>query len=177
MDENKRIVFTEINQHLRSTEQKFLMISAAFLGFYFSTLLIIFGKIDLIRFTPNIMQIILCLILLAAGMAVNALQHWYRSWKEHYIEIINKIAQSWELKECYFPYWMRSQKTSKTHPTLDNLLYHFVLYVNIFMMLLLCYAIYRITDNVALPITIVFAFLVINMYIRKTFNKNNFLKA
>ena len=108
------LLFSEINNHLRNTETKYLTISISYLSLVSVISSIVFQKAIITDINVNYLVVYILLILI--GTSVITLQKWDRFWKEHYLitaqkiysEIlaINQIAISEELK----PYWLREKQ-------------------------------------------------------------------
>lgn len=89
-------VFKEVNAHIRATEQKSLVLTGAFVGFYLN------GFVNVLRgygvaqsdATSPLIVLLFHLVLLFVGSVVYTMQLWYRAWKEHYIQTCVELRKT-----------------------------------------------------------------------------------
>lgn len=101
-------VFHETNEHMRNTEQKYLIITAAYLGLasaISSTVVSSVGTASRATLTSHF-------LLLLMGSMVYVMQGWYRSWKLHYLNVCQSAcAHFFDVApipdEKILPYWLR----------------------------------------------------------------------
>lgn len=99
-------VFSETNEHMRNAEQKQLSITGAYLGVVAVVLsLLPSGGITILA--PRAESAYVYLFSSLLGCCVFLLQAWCRVWKEHYLHILQNIAQTWLLPDDLLPYWLR----------------------------------------------------------------------
>lgn len=126
-------VFAETNEHMRNAEQKQLSITGAYLGMVAVVLSLLPGG-GMTLIAPRPASAWVYLFLLVIGCCVFLLQAWCRVWKEHYLQILKRIAQTWLLPEEYLPYWLRnlppSPKRAHFKINVDNTLVYFTFLMN-----------------------------------------------
>lgn len=135
-DGNLRAVFAETNQHMRSTEQKYLTLSVAYLGLVAVAMSLIHTK-GMAVFDPSVVNRIVYIMMIFVGSVVYILQRWYRVWKVHYMEICRRIVQRWAIDTELVPYWLRNSPSGRK-VSIDNALSWFTTAVNLAIVLLLC---------------------------------------
>ena len=141
------LLFYEVNNHLRNTENKYITISLSYFGFVSVTSSIAFQII-----TKDVNDIIVHVLLVLIGTSVIMLQKWYCFWKEHYLQTskriyskilsVNKIKIEEELK----PYWLRKKKRASKFNA-DYTLLFFTNIVNFGVVLKLCYELFSSNNN------------------------------
>ena len=135
-DDFLKEVFTETNAHIRATEQKSLVLTGAFVGFYLNGFIYVLkgqGIADSNTTDPFVV-LVFHLLLLFIGTVVYVMQLWYRAWKEHYLQVCIEIRKHFEptpSTESVFPYWMRSLATENGRFSFDNLVMYVTLLVNL----------------------------------------------
>jgi hypothetical protein len=135
-DAHELAMFTEINMHMRNTEQKHLSISLSYVGIL-TLAMSLLHKDQAKFFEPNFPNLIIYVLIIIVGAAVYALQHWYRIWKIHYMEICYALTEEWRLPENRRPYWLRAN-APRREPSVDNILEYFVMVLNAALVLLVC---------------------------------------
>lgn len=133
-------VFHETNDHMRNAEQKQLTITGLYLAVAAVTVsLMSEDKITILTARPE--SSIVYTFILVIGCCVYLLQAWCRVWKEHYLDIVNRIAATWALPTSLLPYWLRNNETVQRRflfkPNVDNTLLYFTFALNTAMAFLL----------------------------------------
>lgn len=120
-------VFHEVNDHMRNTEQKYLIVTASYLG-----LLSVITSSITSSTTGSRSGIVSHFLLLLIGTAVYIMQGWYRAWKRHYLSVCLNIRQRFAvtMDEGLCPYWLRPTVKVRRR-TIDNLLKGLTLLVNL----------------------------------------------
>lgn len=85
-------LFKEIGAHIRTTEQKSLMVTGAYIGL-FSIFLsnLINSCLGLSQLKFSWLSVAIQLFFLLMGTCIYIMQQWYRAWKEHYLDISLRI--------------------------------------------------------------------------------------
>lgn len=123
-------VFSEVNEHMRNTEQKQIAISVAYLGVVGVVVSLLPSEGGAIL-TPSSLTFSVWLLLAITGCTVLALQKWYRVWKEHYMDKIRNTANRWNVDSTICACWMDMQpKCIGSKPRPDNLHMYFTLLLN-----------------------------------------------
>ena len=135
--DHKEQIFSELNQHIRNTENKYLSISLSYLGLLAIIISIIFNE-NQTFLTPKPISIAIYTIICFIGCVVYILQKWYRMWKEHYLEVCNSIASTWGIEEKFLPFWLR-KNMGEVKFCIDHTLGYFTAFINFCMFLLLAY--------------------------------------
>lgn len=126
-------VFSETNEHMRNAEQKQLTITGAYLGLVAVVLsLLPTGGVTLLQ--PRAEGAFVYLFMWFVGCCVFVMQAWCRVWKEHYLQVLRKIAQTWLLPEELLPYWLRHLPDPPAKAffkiNIDNTLVYFTFVLN-----------------------------------------------
>lgn len=195
-------LFSEMNGHIRNTENKYLTISLS----YLSLVAIISSVIlnEMILTAININYIVVYVLIILVGICVIILQQWYRLWKKHYLykcqEIDNKIIEIQENQDdCYFaveyskdlkPCWLNNEyrKTKNKIQSIfgaDNTLQLLTNWVNFGVVLKLAYDLFLLLSKYnfvefifIVPIGIIFAYILFILIILNAIYKEfNFNKA
>jgi hypothetical protein len=164
-------IFTEVNEHLRNTEQKQLNISTV----YFGLLAVVVSILptqgnDLL--SPDFANACLYALLLVLGCTVNLIQLWYRLWKEHYIDVCRRIVFAWSIEPKLVPCWMTTlslqyREVKRISPNIDNTAIYLTTSINFLIVLLLFH---QLIQLIAIKIFAFFcALIVVLSYVRFTF--------
>jgi len=138
------LVFQEVNDHMRNTEQKYLIITAAYIGLI-SVLVSTFGGRqapgDPLSIDPTIVSLFSHLFFLVIGLTVYVMQAWYRTWKEHYLKVCLDLKRHFVQRQdnpALFPYWLRQDFTkTRTKLLIDNFLKYLTFSTNVFLAVLI----------------------------------------
>lgn len=178
-NEKVDIIFSELNDHVRNTEQKSIAISLS----HITIVAIILSLVDSDTYKlvdGSAKNFGTLSVLLIVGVVVFVLQYWYRIWKEHYISIIRNIVYSWNINEDFTPYWMRRHRNTQGIK-FDNVFMIFSLCLNTGIILLIYYNIFGLGLPVAQKWIIIclLSILFIGSYffLRKQLRKENILEA
>ena len=148
-------IFRQVNEHMRATERKYWVSTSSYLG-----LLLLFlskaSESNLILYTPNesemfasIKYLLLHIIISFFGIIIYLMQNWYRSWKEHYLDILYEIRQKLyqdKNNNKYLPYWLRNKPKNRTI-SIDNSLQLVTFLINTSFIILVCIEISYILPN------------------------------
>jgi hypothetical protein len=145
-------VFKETNAHIRATEQKSLVMTGAFVGFYLNGFTgVLKGQgIAASSFADPWLVILFHLALLVVGTIVYAMQLWYRAWKEHYMVVCFELRKQFVPildSEAPFPYWLRQMPKAEGRFSLDNLVMYVTLLVNMGVLFLVANDILEFVKN------------------------------
>jgi len=99
-------VFAQTNEHMRNAEQKQLFVTGGYLAIVAGVLSLLSGHAITILL-PRSESALVYTFLALVGCCVFVYQVWCRVWKEHYLDIICRIAQTWSLPRELVPYWLR----------------------------------------------------------------------
>jgi len=102
-------VFAELNEHIRATDEKNVLIAGSFVALIAVVIAVLIDKISIISWTYFVFSLFVLLI----GSCVFMLQLWYREWKEHYLEICYNIASNFKLEEKFLPFWLREHRVKR----------------------------------------------------------------
>ncbi len=116
------ILFLELNNHLRNTENKCITLSVGHLGLISLLIPIMYSESNEF-FKGSTINIIVYSILIIMGCLVYLLQKWYRLWKEHYMEIIKKLMTESKTDDKFLPDWMKAQNNSSKFSIDDSIRY------------------------------------------------------
>ena len=171
-------LFSEINGHIRNTENKYLTISISYLSLVTIISSVILNK--MILTTININYIVVYILIILIGNCVIILQRWYRIWKEHYLkrcreldnllmEIHKEISESKDenskisISQEQKPCWL--QNNNNENPLLlgaDSTLYYLTNLVNLGAVLKLDYDLFLLSERnlvkFIVPIVIIFVY-------------------
>lgn len=140
-------IFNQLNDHLRSSEQKQLQLTTTYLGALFGLLITTLTNSKMEEFfKPSIFKMTINVIFLIFGIAIYVLQRWYRIWKEHYIEVLYSIVEYWEIDIKYRPYWLKNIQYKSNALNIDNILYYLTFITNILVLALLCVNIFYLEE-------------------------------
>ena len=137
-----REVFKETNAHIRATEQKSLILTGAFVGFYLNGFIYVL-KGQGISASNAVDPLVIAafhLLLLFVGSVVYVMQLWYRAWKEHYLQVCLDIRKHFEPtpnSESVFPFWLRDVVATGGRFSFDNLIMYVTLLVNLGVLFLI----------------------------------------
>ncbi len=93
-------VFSEMNDHIRATDEKHVLI----VSFYIAMLTVVFS-LSMDRLTKiEWDNFFLCSFVWLLGTCVLVLQLWYRAWKEHYLEVCFNIAAEFDIDDKFLPF-------------------------------------------------------------------------
>ena len=175
-------LFSEMNGHIRNTENKYLTISISYLSLVTIISSVILNK--MILTAMNINYIVVYVLIILIGSCVIVLQRWYRIWKEHYLkrcQEIDKILMgiyestqekpsiSQELKPC----WLQDNN-NESQPLLgvDSTLHYLTNLVNLGVVLKLGYDLFLLSESnlikFIVPIGIIFVYTLFITIIRFT---------
>lgn len=151
-------LFKVINDHIRSTERKYLIITGAYVALfsYFAkstNLDQLFSSTDKI----NIHIIISHGIFWMFGLCVYIMQYWYRIWKEHYIDTsynINKVLSEESIDDEVLPYWLR-KKNNNPGLSIDSLLSYLSIFINLLVLIVASLELCSLTEQINIKILIV----------------------
>lgn len=135
-------VFKETNAHIRSTEQKSLVLTGAFVGFYLNGFLSVLKGQGLTAANSADPSLVLLFHfgLLMIGTIVYIMQLWYRAWKEHYMVVCFELRKHFVPvveNEGPFPYWIRKLPTAGGRFSMDNLIMYVTLLINVGVVILI----------------------------------------
>lgn len=157
-------VFKEANSHIRATDRKSLLMTGAYISL-FSLFLssIAVGRWSTIPPPPLWVSVIVQVFFLIVGSCIFVMQKWYRTWKEHYIDVCLEIRKefmpqvnNWNI----LPYWLRDEAT-ESRMSIDNLLKYLTGTVNLVLVFLICYDLLNILPDQKIAILIVAAVIII----------------
>lgn len=155
-----RAVFAETNQHLRNAEQKQLTITGAYLGMITVALsrFPLEKTRDITQFDQGRVAFVLA-FLTVLGCCVFLLQAWCRVWKEHYLKVARRIANTWNLPEQVLPYWLRRDlRKAPDHAifkaNVDNTLMYLTFAMNAALVTLLSRQLLLVLDHSAANIAV-----------------------
>lgn len=97
------VVFSEMNEHLRATDEKSILVGGSFLALTSIIAVLLTDKLSSISWGLYMVSFTLLLV----GYCLILLQVWYRKWKEHYLSVCQYIADYYHLPEEFLPYWLR----------------------------------------------------------------------
>ncbi len=171
----KDIVFSEINEHMRNTENKYLTISTSYIGLIAVVISLIYSNKNNSIIDYKSQTIIIYSSISIIGCLVYIIQKWYRMWKEHYLDIAQEIISEWEIKNEFLPYWLR-KKQENNGLSFDHILGYFTWNINLITIVILAL---NISDsfkyyflNISIPILLVLLFVLFTYLINKRINKN-----
>lgn len=181
------IVFQEINDHVRNTEQKYLIITAAYIGLI-SVVISTFNEAQVagsnVSFHSGIFSSLSHFFFLLIGMGVYVMQVWYRTWKEHYLKVCLEIKQYFvqvENSSSLFPYWLRKDITKlKARVLIDNSMKYLTLSTNILLAALITVEVNHLIRNKFLMIgfdLFIILCLVIPVFVERKIRNEKFLLA
>lgn len=180
MEKNKaeELLFIEVNNHLRNTENKCLTLSISYLGIISLIISIMSAKSNDF-FQCSTLNIIIFTILSIIGCIIYMLQKWYRMWKEHYMNIARSIIADSKINDNMLPYWLRS--SSKKGLTVDDSIRYLNGMINLAIFLLLSYNIFTICTSrimqFLIPV-IAFSFYLLFLFImRLAIDSSKYLRA
>ena len=159
-DDFLKEVFKETNAHIRATEQKSLVLTGAFVGFYLNGFIYVLKGQGIVsaNVTEPLVVLAFHLLLLFIGTVVYVMQLWYRAWKEHYLTVcfeIRKHCEATPSSESVFPYWLRTQRTEGGKFSFDNLVMYVTLLVNLGVLFLIAEDVHGLLKaSTAAPFTI-----------------------
>lgn len=135
-------VFKETNAHIRATEQKSLILTVAFVGFYLNGFVYVLKGQGIAASNAAAPLIVFAfhLLLLFVGTVVYVMQLWFRAWKEHYLLVCLNIRKHFEASpnpESAFPYWLRDIAIHTGRFSFDNLIMYVTLLVNLGVLFLI----------------------------------------
>ena len=171
-------LFAEMNEHLRSTENKYITISAAYLGLITLISSLSTGEAATIGIGADILTTYVLMIL--TGCTVAVLQRWYRRWKSHYLQVCRSIFRNVQVAEDLRPFWLREVR-QQGFLSADDVLSYFTNLVNTYVVLRLCCYLFlrseRITIKVLLPIIVLLMYLAFAIVIRASIPRQGHLSA
>ncbi len=178
-------LFQETNDHMRNTEQKYLIITAAYIGLI-SVLASTSNENQLLSnqhsFRPTLFSILTHSFLFVIGSGVYMMQTWYRTWKEHYLNVCVNIRQHFIKTEtqdnlCLFPHWLRKDKP-KSKLLVDNIMQHLTLFTNAIVAVLIAIEIWIFRKNYFISVvTVLILVLIYLLYVKYKMRKSSFLFA
>ena len=141
-DDFLKEVFKETNAHIRASEQKSLVLTGAFVGFYLNVFIYLLKGQGIVaaNVTEPLIVLVFHVLLLFIGTVVYTMQLWYRAWKEHYLTVCFEIRKHFVAtlsSESVFPYWLRTQRTENGRFSFDNLVMYVTLLVNLGVLFLI----------------------------------------
>src|SRR5262245_61468693 len=147
-DDFLKEVFKETNAHIRATEQKSLILTGAFVGFYLNGFLSVLKGQGIAEspFAEPWLIVTFHVALLFIGVVVYVMQLWYRAWKEHYMDVCLELRKHFvpaAVSETPFPYWIRLTPLAAGRFSVDNLIMYVTFLVNLGVLALLAYDIHR----------------------------------
>jgi len=133
-------LFRELNDHLRSTEQKHLQVSIACVSATALALsFLVSERVKARQWEPVLhswSRALAYLVLVLAGCATMFAQHVYRGWKKDYLLACKKLVYDWPIPNNERVNWMRTDRGPYEHGDRsffrlagDNVLYWFVLII------------------------------------------------
>lgn len=135
-------VFAETNEHMRNAEQKQLAITGAYFGIVAVVVSLLPGGAITVL-TARVGSAFLYLFMSVIGCSVFVYQAWCRVWKEHYLRIVCRIAQTWELPAEMLPYWLRqppaNSRRAAFKPNVDNTMMYLTFALNTLLVGLVAY--------------------------------------
>jgi hypothetical protein len=178
-------LFQETNDHMRNTEQKYLIITAAYIGLI-SVLVSTSNENQLVSnqylFKPTRFNILAHSFLFIIGSGVYMMQTWYRTWKEHYLNVCVNIRQYFikietQDNSCLFPHWLRKNKP-KSKLLVDNFMQHLTLFTNAIVGLLIAIEIWIFHKNYFIGVVATLILVLIYLlYVKYKMRKSSFLVA
>jgi len=136
-------VFVQTNEHLRNAEQKQLTVTGAYLGMVALVLSILPARAVTIL-SPRAESASIYGVMAAVGCCVFLIQAWCRVWKEHYLDIACRIAQTWSLPDRMLPFWLRvipewPRRGVFKVLNIDNTLVYLTFVLNTLLVALVCH--------------------------------------
>ena len=178
------ILFKITNDHIRTTERKYLVVTVAFIGL-FSVLLstMPFGVHAGSDVPPWSTQSLAAQgLLLVMGSFVYIMQNWYRAWKAHYLDVCLAIHQhvGKDVPVRLLPYWLR-REIPENRFSVDNLLKLLTIGVNLLLVALICAHLTVIFEShatsIGASVVLAVSYLCFLYAVDKTMRKTNFLYA
>ncbi|PKQ15556.1 MAG: hypothetical protein CVT67_09055 [Actinobacteria bacterium HGW-Actinobacteria-7] len=109
MDPTERVLFAEINEHLRATDTKHVQVSIGYLGAMSIVASIIAQRPSELT-TNSLANVIAYSLVIAIGIAAYSAQEWYRAWKLHYIDCACGLMCKCKISDDHRPSWLRREK-------------------------------------------------------------------
>ena len=174
-------LFSELNQHIRNTETKYITISISYLSLV-SIICSILLKIE----TKNVLNtltynhIIVYSLIIIIGCFVIVMQKWYRVWKEHYLQRCQEIDSEFKVEAKFKPFWLIPNKKNPI-VNVDKSLFYFTNIVNLLIVFKLCYDLYSSSNytflKFILPIIIIVFYILFLIIIKLNISVNKSLTA
>ena len=174
-------LFSELNQHIRNTETKYITISISYLSLV-SIICSIILKIE----TSNVLNtltynhIIVYSLIILIGCFVIVMQKWYRAWKEHYLQRCQEIDNEFKVDAKFKPFWLIVNKKNPII-NLDKSLFYFTNIVNALVVFQLCYDLYSLSSynyfKFILPTIIIVFYILFLVVIKLNISGKKFLTA
>lgn len=179
-------VFKETNDHMRNTERKYLIVTAAYIGLmsvFFSSVTQILYEIEDTSKSDIIRSVSTSGFLLIIGLVVYMLQKWYRAWKQHYLDVCLNITDFHSIDSpdqlMLLPYWLQ-RKTPHGTLSIDNLLNYVTVLINFVLITVISYSFFYLVGNVVasiISIVLITLYLIfLHLVIRAT-RRDRFLSA
>ena len=165
-------LFSEMNGHIRNTENKYLTISISYLSLVTIISSVILNK--MILTDMNINYIVVYVLIILIGSCVIALQRWYRIWKEHYLKrcqeidkilmgIYKRTDDNFQISQESKPCWLQDNKNeNQLLLGADSTLYYLTNLVNLGVVLKLGYDLFLSSERnfvkFLVPIGIIFVY-------------------
>lgn len=177
-------LFKVVNDHMRTTERKYLIITGAFIGLFsilVSTALVGWPASGGQQQRP-FFSLAVHLFLLVTGSFVYVMQNWYRAWKEHYLDVSLAIRQKLlpDSEEEVLPYWLRREVPERPL-SVDNLLKLLTIVVNLLLVTLISIESFAVSSHFAVGITVTVvlgvSYLIFLYTTDRSMRKGNYLYA
>ena len=99
-------VFSELNEHIRATDEKNVLIGGSFIAFVSVVVAIFLQAGDETTWRHFLFSVFIS----ALGFCVLMLQLWYREWKAHYLKVCRAISSEFPTPDRFLPAWLRSRQ-------------------------------------------------------------------
>ena len=167
------IIFSEVNEHLRNTENKYISMSSAYIGLIAVIASLIYDSNKGIV-THEKIDVIIYMFISLIGCILYVMQKWFRMWKEHYIDVAQDIAEKWNIENSFLPFWLREKAESEF--SFDNLLGYFTWSITLLTVSLLALNLKGVFKynflNFIIPIFILALFFIFTYITNKKISKN-----
>ena len=164
-------LFSEMNEHVRSTENKYATVSVSYLSLV--TFLSSLSPAGQQSATGYVLMVLV-------GCTVIVLQRWYRIWKEHYLQVCKCLYKDVDIAEEMKPFWLRDNRRKSTLNA-DDALYYFTNMVNLYVVIRLCSSLIAQGESVfakfLIPGLLFVAYILFLIFIRINISRQRYLKA
>jgi hypothetical protein len=155
-----RLLFEQVNEHLRSTDSKSVDLTVA----YFAVVTVAISIITAVSHKASITQastgrLVVAWALVFIGCLVYWVQSAYRGWKLHYLDVLGGLAWAARLERDLLPDFLRNGDEPRRHNrhSADNPLIFFTAFVTLCALSLADYEVVRLTNSRCLYLVVVIA--------------------